>query len=74
MKQPTFAEFGIMGAVVGLKGMTHVREDRWYCHGSGRAMPDRSGGTQISCPECGRFVRVTALHKVPNHNRAEQCA
>lgn len=67
-------EFGIIGGIVGLKRVKHVREDRWYCEGSGRALERRRCGTQIACPECGRFVRVTALSKVPNHNRAEQSA
>jgi predicted RNA-binding Zn-ribbon protein involved in translation (DUF1610 family) len=72
VKQPTFTEFGIIGSIVGLKRVKHVRENRWYCDGSGRHLEGRRGGTKIACPECGRFVRVTALHKVPNHNTAEE--
>lgn len=74
MKQPTFTEFGIIGAIVGLKRVKHVRDDRWYCAASGRQLQNRRSGTLIACPECGRFVRVTALIKVPNHNRAEATA
>lgn len=74
MKQPTFSEFGILGSIVGLKRTEHVREERWYCEGSGKSAGSLDWRSAIACPECGRIVRVTSLRKIPNHNRAEAIA
>jgi hypothetical protein len=73
MKQPTFGEFGIIGAVVGRKRATvEAERERWYCEGSGRRVEHRRPRTMVACPECSRIVSVTLLGRVPNHNRQSE--
>ena len=66
MSQASFAELGIVRVIRGRRGKSPFAG--FYCAGSGRTSPKQSG-QPVDCAECGRRVRTTSHHRVPNHVR-----